>query len=119
MDSYVGVFRTEAELIKALKTIKDLKQTVPHFRVTDKGRIYNTDLMSAIESDNLLDLSEVIVTGALARQESRGAHSRRDYPVRDDEKWFKHSMAYYTPQGPKMEYIPVVVNMWKPVERKY
>jgi succinate dehydrogenase / fumarate reductase flavoprotein subunit len=92
---------------------------VDHFRVTDKGRIYNTDLMSAIESDNLLDLSEVIVTGAIARKESRGAHSRRDYPVRDDVNWFKHTLAHYTPQGPRLDYIPVAVTMWKPVERKY
>ena len=119
MDSLVGVFRTEAELTAALKKIKELKQTVPHFRVKDGGRIYNTDLMSALESDNLLDLSEVIVTGALARQESRGGHSRRDYPKRDDVNWLKHTMAYYTPQGPKMDYIPVVINLWNPVERKY
>jgi len=119
MDSFVGVFRTEAELVNALKTIKELKQKVSHFKVTDKGRIYNTDLMSAIESDNLLDLSEVIVTGAIARKESRGAHSRRDFPTRDDVNWLKHSMAYYTPQGPRMEYIPVTINMWNPVERKY
>jgi succinate dehydrogenase / fumarate reductase flavoprotein subunit len=119
MDSFAGVFRTEAELVKALKTIKELKQTVPYFRVKDTGRIYNTDLMSAIESDNLLDLSEVIVAGAIARKESRGAHSRRDYPVRDDINWLKHTMAYYTPQGPRLEYIPVMINMWNPVERKY
>ena len=80
MDALVGVFRTGAELEKALARIKDLKKMVPHLRVNDTGRIYNTDLLSALEADNLLELSEVIVTGALARQESRGAHARRDYP---------------------------------------
>ena len=119
MDSYAGVFRTGPELEKALDKIKELKKMVPHFRVNDSGRIYNTDLLSALETDNLLDLSEVIVAGALARQESRGAHSRRDYPVRDDVNWLKHTLAYYTPQGPKIDYIPVTINMWNPVERKY
>lgn len=119
MDALVGVFRTGAELEKALARIKDLKKMVPHLRVNDTGRIYNTDLLSALEADNLLELSEVIVTGALARQESRGAHARRDYPTRDDINWLKHTLAYYTAQGPKISYIPVTVNMWNPVERKY
>lgn len=119
MDSEVGVFRTGAGLEKALKTIRDLKKLVPLFRVKDTGRIYNTDLMSALETDNLLDLAEIIVTGALRRQESRGAHSRRDFPQRDDSNWLKHTLAYYSSDGPRIDYIPVVINMWQPVERKY
>jgi succinate dehydrogenase / fumarate reductase, flavoprotein subunit len=119
MDTNVGVFRTGEQLEVALKKIKELKAMVPDIRVKDTGRVYNTDLLSAIETDNLLDLSEVIVVGALARQESRGAHSRRDFPQRDDVNWLKHTMAKYTPTGPKLEYIPVTINMWKPVERKY
>jgi succinate dehydrogenase / fumarate reductase flavoprotein subunit len=87
--------------------------------VNDTGRIYNTDLMSALEVDNLLDLSEIIVVGALARQESRGAHSRRDFPKRDDVNWLKHTMAHYTPQGPRLDYIPVNISLWQPAERKY
>jgi succinate dehydrogenase / fumarate reductase flavoprotein subunit len=119
MDSLAGVFRTGPELEKALNKIKELKNMVPYLRVKDTGRVYNTDLMSALEADNLLDLSEVILAGALARQESRGGHSRRDFPQRDDVKWLKHTLASYTPQGPKLDYIPVTTNMWKPVERKY
>jgi succinate dehydrogenase / fumarate reductase, flavoprotein subunit len=119
MDKEVGVFRTGSGLEKALSTIKNMKNQVPNLRVNDTGRIYNTDLMSALEVDNLLDLAEVIVTGALLRQESRGAHSRRDFPQRDDTNWLKHTLAHFTQQGPKIEYIPVKVNMWHPVERKY
>jgi len=119
MDSQVGVFRTGSELEAALNKIKELKQCASDIRVTDRGRIYNTDLLSALEADNLLDLAEVIVAGALARTESRGAHSRRDFPKRDDANWLKHTLAYYTPTGPRLDYTPVAITMWQPVERKY
>lgn len=119
MDAEVGVFRTGAGLEKALKKVKELKTLVPNLAVNDLGRVYNTDLLAALEVDNLLDLAEVIVTGALARTESRGAHSRRDYTKRDDVSWLKHTLAHYTPTGPRIEYIPVAITMWSPVERKY
>ncbi len=119
MDGQVGVFRTGPELESALEKIKELKQCVPDIRVKDRGHIYNTDLLSALEVENLLDLAEVIAAGALARTESRGAHSRRDFPKRDDDNWLKHTLAYYTPTGPRLDYIPVAITMWQPVERKY
>lgn len=119
MDSQVGVFRTGTGLKIALDKIGELKQRLPDVKVKDRGRIYNTDLLSALEADNLLDLAEVIVTGALSRTESRGAHSRRDFPNRDDINWLKHTLVYYTPKGPRLDYIPVTITMWQPVERKY
>jgi len=119
MDSEVAVYRTGSGLEAALKKIKELKQRVPDVRVKDRGRVYNTDLLSALEIDNLLDLAEVVVVGALARTESRGAHSRRDFPQRDDVHWLKHTLAHYTPTGPRMEYIPIKITAWQPVERKY
>jgi len=119
MDSEVGVYRTGPGLEAALSKIKELKQRVPDVQVRDRGRIYNTDLLSALEIDNLLDLAEVVVLGALARTESRGAHARRDFPKRDDVNWLKHTLACYTPTGPRMEYIPVNITAWQPVERKY
>lgn len=119
MDSQVGVFRTGSDLEAALNKIKELKQRLPDIQVKDRGRIYNTDLLSGLEVDNLLDLAEVIVAGGLARTESRGAHSRRDFPKRDDVNWLKHTLASYTPTGPRLDYIPVAITMWQPVERKY
>ena len=119
MDSQVGVYRTGPDLEAALNRIKELKQLVPNIQVKDHGRIYNTDLLSALESDNLLDLAEIVVAGALARTESRGAHSRRDFPQRDDDNWLKHTLAYYTPEGSRLDYIPVNITTWLPVERKY
>ncbi|MFC1905617.1 succinate dehydrogenase/fumarate reductase flavoprotein subunit [Chloroflexota bacterium] len=119
MDTKVGVFRTGTDLEAALRRIREFKQLLPEIRVKDQGRIYNTDLINALETDTLLELSEVLVAGALARTESRGAHSRRDYKQRDDANWLKHTLAYYTPTGPRLEYSPVTITMWQPVERKY
>ena len=119
MDTKAGVFRTAAELEAALKTIRDIKQRLPLVKVMDTGRIYNTDLLNALETDNLIELSEVVVSGALARKESRGAHARRDFKTRDDANWLKHTLAYRTAGGPRLEYIPVTITLWNPVERKY
>ena len=118
MDSQVAVFRTGPALEAALNKIMELKQRSPDMRVRDRGHIYNTDLTSALEVENLLELTEVLVSGALARTESRGAHSRRDFTTRDDVNWLKHTLAYWTPTGPRLDYIPVTITMWKPPEKK-
>ncbi len=119
MDHNVYVFRDEAGLMDALKIVKQLKERVGRVRVTDTARIYNEDLFRTLETINLVTLAEVVITGALARKESRGAHYRVDYPKRDDENWMKHTIARYTPKGPELNYIPVVVTKWQPEERKY
>ena len=85
----------------------------------DKGLRYNTDLIRAVETGFMLDVAEVATTGGLNRTESRGSHARRDFKTRDDDNWLKHTMAYFTEQGPRLDYSPVDISMWKPVERKY
>jgi succinate dehydrogenase / fumarate reductase flavoprotein subunit len=87
--------------------------------VTDKGWVYNTDLIQAVETGFMLDAAEVATAGALARQESRGGHARRDFTQRDDANWLKHTLATHTPAGPRLEYSPVAITLWQPVERKY
>jgi succinate dehydrogenase / fumarate reductase flavoprotein subunit len=119
MDKNVGVFRTGPQMEEALRKIKELKQRIQKVKVQDNSRVYNTNLVNIIETTNLLDLAETIVVGGIARTESRGAHSRRDFPNRDDANWGKHTLAHYTPDGPKLDYCPVTMTMWKPVERKY
>ncbi|MBI2830274.1 MAG: succinate dehydrogenase/fumarate reductase flavoprotein subunit [Chloroflexi bacterium] len=119
MDRQVGVFRTGVELEAALGKVRELKQRLPRVRVADRGRIYNTDLIATIEIESMLDLAEVTVAGALARRESRGAHARRDFANRDDVSWLKHTLAYWSPEGPRLDYLPVNITMWKPAERKY
>ncbi len=119
MESKVGIFRKGDDLKEALRIIKELKNRFNNIQISDKGRVFNTDLTSALELDFMLELAEIVVLGALKREESRGAHYRLDFPKRDDENWLKHTMAYYTEDGPRLEYIPVTITKWEPVERKY
>ena len=86
----------------------------------DKERAYNTELVAALELGNMLDLADVVVRGALARTESRGAHSREDYPRRDDESWMKHTLATLGSDGePELSYEPVTITEFKPEARTY
>jgi len=119
MKEKAWVYRTGDELESALKEIKGLKKRFRNIRVEDKGRSFNTGLVEALQLDFTLDLAEVTVACALDRTESRGAHSRLDYTKRDDENWLKHILAYYTREGPRLEYIPVTVTKWPPTKRAY
>jgi succinate dehydrogenase / fumarate reductase flavoprotein subunit len=120
MDKYVGVFRKGEDLTQAIAEIRVIRERSLHAPVPDKGTIYNSNLFHAIELENLLDLAEATVMGASAREESRGAHARRDFSVRDDDKWLRHTLAWHNPAGhPKLDYKPVTIDTWKPVERKY
>ncbi len=120
MDREVGVFRTGEGLSRALSTVRSIRERMARAPVKDKGRVYNSNLFHALELENLVDLAEVTVAGALARQESRGAHARRDFATRDDAKWLGHTLAWSgAAAGPKFDYKPVTINAWKPVERKY
>ena len=119
MDQNVAVYRNGPDLDIALKKVRELRRRIERVKVTDSSRVYNTNLVAVLETTNLIDLAETIVAGAIARKESRGAHSRRDFPTRDDVNWTKHTLARYSPDGPRLEYGPVTINMWNPVERKY
>jgi len=119
MNEKVWIFRRDDELKSALKEIRQLKKRFKSIRVEDEGRSFNTGLVAALQLDFTLDLAEVTVVSALARTESRGAHSRLDYPKRDDENWLKHTLAYYTRDGPRLEYIPVTITKWSPAVRAY
>jgi len=119
MSEKAWIFRRDKELASALKEIRELKEKFKNIRVEDKSRAFNTGLVAALQLDFTLDLSEVTVASALARTEFRGAHSRLDYPKRDDENWLKHTLAYCTREGPRLEYIPVTITKWPPTARAY
>jgi len=119
MNEKAWIYRRGDQLQTALKEIRELKQRFKGVRVEDKGKAFNTGFLAALQLDFMLDLAEVTVASALARTESRGAHSRTDFPERDDENWLKHTLAYYTLEGPKLEYSPVTITKWPPIERTY
>jgi succinate dehydrogenase / fumarate reductase, flavoprotein subunit len=119
MDRYVGIYRTEAELLEGLRRVRAVKERFGRVRVVDRSKVFNLNLIDAMETENLIDLAEVIVVGAYARTESRGAHFRRDFPNRDDTRWMKHTLAERTPSGPNLTYSPVGYTRWEPKERVY
>jgi succinate dehydrogenase / fumarate reductase flavoprotein subunit len=119
MDKHAGVYRTGESMQEGLDKIADLRQRFQNITLQDKSRIYNTNLIQALETENMLELAEVLLYAGLARQESRGAHARTDFSKRDDEKFLGHSMVHYTGGKPKLDYKPVTITNWKPVERKY
>jgi len=119
MSENAWIFRKDDELKSALKDIGKLKEKFKNIRVEDKAKPFNTGLVAALQLDFTLDLAEVTVASALARTEFRGAHSRLDYPKRDDENWLKHTLAYCTRDGPRLGYIPVKITKWPPTMRAY
>ena len=114
-----GVYRSEAGLKKVQAKIVECRARYAGVGVADKGKQFNTELLEALELENLIDLAECTVASAIARKESRGAHAREDFPKRDDAQFLKHTLATKTPTGVSLDYKPVVITKFQPQERKY
>jgi len=119
MDRNAQVFRTEESLAHALGVIEGLRKRYVNVGIHDRGQRFNTDLLEAIELGFLLDLAEVVVVSARNRKESRGGHMRDDFPTRDDKKFMKHTMAYKKGEKIAIDWKPVVITNYPPMERKY
>ena len=115
----VGIFRDKKPMEEAHAKIKELKEKYKNITVQNKSKVYNIDLIRALELEGMLDVAEAIVVGALKREESRGAHSRLDFKERDDLRFLKHTIATYTPVGPLITYSPVTLGKYKPEARRY
>jgi succinate dehydrogenase / fumarate reductase flavoprotein subunit len=115
-----GVVRGEQGLVDLQKVLTGLRERYQLVGVEDRGKVFNTELMEAVELGFLLDVSDTVVAAALTRDESRGGHYREDYPLRDDDRWLTHSLAYREPDGlVRMEYKGVRLGPYIPMERKY
>ncbi|MCU1556050.1 MAG: succinate dehydrogenase flavoprotein subunit [Microbacteriaceae bacterium] len=127
MDRNAQIFRTDESLGEVTELIETLRARYRNIALRDKGKRFNTDLLEAVELGFLLDLAEVLVYSARSRKESRGGHMREDYPLRDDENFLVHTMAYLTgdPESAeagehiRLDWKPVVITNYPPMERKY
>ncbi len=111
---HLGLVRTHDTMAEALAAVQALKVRAERVRLEDKGRVFNTDLVTALELGSLVELAETVVAGALARQESRGAQYRSDFPRRDDTHWLRHTLCHCTPDGPRLDYAPVTITKFPP-----
>jgi succinate dehydrogenase / fumarate reductase, flavoprotein subunit len=119
MDETVSVFRTGKKMRSALKSIQKLRRMYDDIHISDKGKVFNTNLVDIISIGNLLSVAEVVVESAMRRKESRGAHSMIEYPKRDDKNWLKHTIASRKGKFVNVSYSPVKITKWQPEERKY
>ncbi|MGN6346625.1 MAG: FAD-binding protein [Candidatus Nitrosocosmicus sp.] len=119
MDEKAYVYRSESGLVEGLKKVRQIKE-LAWKHVDDQAKEYNTNFINVMEIDSMLRVAEVVLVGALNRKESRGAHSRIDYKLRDDNNFLKHTLAYYNYNGePNMSWHPVIFTRYAPAERKY
>ena len=119
MFSEVGIYRDGSAMEDAIDRIQELKEKYKHVKVSDTGKIFNTELLNAWELGNMLDIAEVVAMSALNRTESRGGHSREDYPNRDDVNWLKHTLIRKTNGKFETSYKPVVITKYQPKARVY
>jgi fumarate reductase flavoprotein subunit len=119
MERGAGVFRTEESLKEAVEAVSGLRERYSDVAIDDHDRAFNTELVAALELDNMLDVADAVVRSGLERRESRGSHTRRDYADRDDERFLKHSLVFFAAEGAKIGYREVTITQWPPAERKY
>ncbi|HLF87125.1 MAG TPA: FAD-binding protein [Nitrospiria bacterium] len=119
MSEGVGISRKREGAERAREKVKKIKERYRDVYIQDKGRVFNTELIYCLELGSIIELAEIIIESALAREESRGAHYRLDFPLRDDVRWLKHTLAYKGETAPRLDYADVRITKYPPAERKY
>ncbi len=120
MEESAGIYRSGKALAAGAETIGQLRQHARHLKLEDRSRTFNTEFISALELEYMLELAEVILRSGARRTESRGAHQRTDFPARDDDKFLAHTLAYREDDGAaRVEYVPVTITKWPPGARVY
>jgi succinate dehydrogenase / fumarate reductase flavoprotein subunit len=119
MMSNVGIFRNGKDMAAALEALRAMREAYRETGIRDSASRFNTELQQSFELGNLLDCALITAAAAMNRTESRGGHSREDYPERDDARWLAHSFARLAPDGVGLEYKPVDITKWRPKPRTY
>jgi fumarate reductase flavoprotein subunit len=119
MDEGAGVYRTREGMLELTKRLDSFRERFEKVKLYDSSRVFNTELTAALELDFMLDVAVTVAHSALAREESRGAHARRDFPDRHDEKYLKHTLAHATDGAPRLEYRDVRITNFQPQARSY
>src|SRR5213593_4235750 len=119
MEEGAGIYRKEEDMKRTCQLLRQLRERFANITIEDRGDVFNTQLIAALELDFMLDVAEAVAHSALNRKESRGSHTRTDFPKRDDGNFLKHTLAHRTLDGPRIDYLPVTITRWQPEERKY
>ncbi len=119
MDEGAGVYRTRSGLVELVNRMDSFRERFEKIKLYDSSRTFNTELTAALELDFMLDVAATVAASALAREESRGAHARRDFPERDDERFLKHTLAYAAEGAPRLDYRDVRLGRFQPKARSY
>ena len=119
MEAGCGVYRQQDSMAVAAEATRSIRQRAADLHLKDTSKVFNTELVSALELQNMVELAETLAVSALHRKESRGAHTCRDYPTRDDQNFLYHTLAHRTEDGPRLDRKDVNLGHWEPQERKY
>jgi fumarate reductase flavoprotein subunit len=119
MESGCGVYRDQASLDETVRKVAELKGRYADIGLQDSSKVFNTELIAAMELGAMLDVAETVAHSAASRNESRGAHTRKDAPTRDDQNFLHHTLCHFDPAGPRIGKKDVTLGKWKPEERKY
>ena len=119
MERGCGVYREQSSMDETVRAVAQLKERMSDVRLEDSSAVFNTELVAALELDNMLEVAESLAVSAAHRRESRGAHTRRDAPKRDDQNFLYHTLCYYAAHEPRIGKKPVTLGKWVPEERKY
>ena len=119
MEKGCGVFRRQETMHETVATLAPLQERAKQLSLEDSSKVFNTEIIAALELANMLDVAQAVATSAADRKESRGAHTCRDFTARDDQNYLYHTLCYHEPSAPRLGKKPVKLGHWEPVERKY
>ncbi|MDC4223623.1 MAG: hypothetical protein MPW15_05180 [Candidatus Manganitrophus sp.] len=119
MADHFGILRTRERMEEGKRKLAEIRPRLEKIALHDRGKTFNLELIDALQIFSIMDLAECIAEGAAVREESRGAHARPDFPKRDDVNWLKHTLAYRSEAGPRLDYRPVTITRVPLGERKY